>query len=182
MKPAPRTLQDLSPASLPVGRRTGFTVVEMLVVVFVVGVLTSIIVPAISGVRREALSVSCQANLRQLHAGIEAYRSSLKGLLPMCDFLPASTPDGPVGGLVEVLEKTIGRDCECWYCAADDDIDADVFVAFQGPGGTKKENSREEVPLQFEKSVRADVEDVTHQCVECRYQHGAENQPTDQLA
>ena len=126
MKPAPRTLQDLSPASLPVGRRTGFTVVEMLVVVFVVGVLTSIIVPAISGVRREALSVSCQANLRQLHAGIEAYRSSLKGLLPMCDFLPASTPDGPVGGLVEVLEKTIGRNCECWYCAADDDIDGSI--------------------------------------------------------
>jgi prepilin-type N-terminal cleavage/methylation domain-containing protein len=107
-------------------RRAGFTIVEMLVVVFVVGVLTSIIVPAISNVRREALSVSCQANLRQMHAAIDAYRSTLRGLLPMCDFLPASTPEGPVGGLVEVLEKTVDRDCECWYCAADDDIDGSI--------------------------------------------------------
>jgi len=99
----------------------GFTIVEMLVVVFVIGVLTSLIVPAVANVRREALSVSCQANLRQLHAAIDAYRSSLRGQLPMCDFLPASTPDGPVGGLLEVLQKTVERDCKCWYCAADDD-------------------------------------------------------------
>lgn len=95
----------------------------MLTVVFVIGVLMSLIVPAVSTVRRESLSVSCQSNLRQLHAAVDTYRSTLKGLLPMCDFLPASTPEGPVGGLVEVLEKTVGRDCKCWYCAADDDED-----------------------------------------------------------
>jgi len=102
-------------------RRNAFTIVEMLTVVFVIGVLMSLIVPAVASVRRESLSVSCQANLRQLHAAIDTYRSTLKGLLPMCDFLPASTPDGPVGGLVEVLQRTVERDCKCWYCAADDD-------------------------------------------------------------
>ena len=102
-------------------RRNAFTIVEMLTVVFVIGVLMSLIVPAVATVRRESLSVSCQANLRQLHAAIDTYRSTLKGLLPMCDFLPASTPDGPVGGLVEVLQRTVERDCKCWYCAADDD-------------------------------------------------------------
>ena len=102
-------------------RRNAFTIVEMLTVVFVIGVLMSLIVPAVSTVRRESLSVSCQANLRQLHAAIDTYRSTLKGLLPMCDFLPASTPDGPVGGLVEVLQRTVERDCKCWYCVADDD-------------------------------------------------------------
>ena len=104
-------------------RRNAFTIVEMLTVIFIIGVLMSLIVPAVSTVRRESLSVSCQANLRQLHAAIDTYRSTLKGLLPMCDFLPASTPDGPVGGLPEVLAKTIERDCKCWYCAADDDED-----------------------------------------------------------
>ncbi|MEY2716210.1 MAG: hypothetical protein RIT24_2553 [Planctomycetota bacterium] len=103
------------------GYRNAFTIVEMLMVVFVIGVLMSLIVPAVSTVRRESLSVSCQANLRQLHAAIDTYRSTLKGLLPMCDFLPASTPDGPVGGLVEVLQRTVERDCKCWYCVADDD-------------------------------------------------------------
>jgi prepilin-type N-terminal cleavage/methylation domain-containing protein len=102
-------------------RRNAFTIVEMLTVVFVIGVLMSLIVPAVATVRRESLSVSCQANLRQLHAAIDTYRSTLKGLLPMCDFLPASTPDGPVGGLVEVLQRTVERDCKCWYCVADDD-------------------------------------------------------------
>jgi len=105
------------------GRRNAFTIVEMLTVVFIIGVLMSLIVPAVSTVRREALSVSCQANLRQLHAAVDAYRSTMKGLLPMCDFLPASTPEGPVGGLVEVLQRTVERDCACWYCAADDDED-----------------------------------------------------------
>lgn len=107
-------------------RRNAFTIVEMLTVVFIIGVLMSFIVPAVANVRRESLSVSCQANLRQLHAGIDAYRSSIKGMLPMCDFLPASTPDGPVGGLVEVLEKTVARDCKCWYCAADDDVEGSL--------------------------------------------------------
>lgn len=99
--------------------RRGFTLVEMLAVIGVIAVLMSIIVPTLSGVRREAESVSCQSNLRQLHGAIEIYRASIKGMLPMCDFLPASTPDGPVGGLVEVLGNTVERDCKCWYCPAD---------------------------------------------------------------
>jgi prepilin-type N-terminal cleavage/methylation domain-containing protein len=99
----------------------GMTIVEMLVVIGIIGLLVSLIVPAVSSVRREALSISCQANLRQLHAGVEAYRSTIKGQLPMCDFLPAATPEGPVGGLVEVLGKSLGTDCTCWFCAADDD-------------------------------------------------------------
>ena len=99
----------------------GFTIVEMLVVIGIIGLLVSLIVPAVSSVRREALSISCQANLRQLHAGVEAYRSTIKGQLPLCDCLPAATPEGPVGGLVEVLGKSLGTDCTCWFCAADDD-------------------------------------------------------------
>ncbi|MFZ9915320.1 MAG: hypothetical protein ACO3IB_08315 [Phycisphaerales bacterium] len=93
----------------------------MLAVIGVIGVLLGLILPAIANVRRESQSVACQANLRQMHSAVETYRAAIKGQLPMCDFLPASTPEGPVGGLVEVLEKTVGADCSCWYCAADDD-------------------------------------------------------------
>lgn len=114
------------PAARAAVRRNAFTIVEMLAVVFIIGVLMSFIVPAVSNVRREALSVSCQANLRQLHGALDAYRSSLQGMLPMCDFLPASTPDGPVGGLIDVLGKTVPRDCKCWYCAADDDVEGSL--------------------------------------------------------
>lgn len=116
----------ISPTSTTPVVRGGFTLVELLAVIGVIAILMSIIVPTISGVRREAESVSCQSNLRQLHGAIEIYRSSIKGLLPMCDFLPASTPEGPIGGLVEVLGNTIERDCKCWYCAADMDEDGSI--------------------------------------------------------
>ena len=98
-----------------------FTIVEMLAVIGIIAVLMSIIAPSIASLRREGLSVSCQANLRQMHSAIEIYRSTQKCGLPMCDFLPAATPDGPVGGLPEVLEKVVERTCACWYCAADYD-------------------------------------------------------------
>jgi prepilin-type N-terminal cleavage/methylation domain-containing protein len=130
-------LHMISSARAGAPRRSGFTLVEMLVVIGVIGVLMGIIVPTIAGVRREAESVSCQSNLRQLHGAIEIYRSSIKGQLPMCDFLPASTPEGPVGGLVEVLGNTVERDCKCWYCAADMDEDGSIAAGtsyFYVPG------------------------------------------------
>jgi prepilin-type N-terminal cleavage/methylation domain-containing protein len=104
----------------------GFTIVELLAVIGVIGILLSLILPALSNVRREAQSVSCQTNLKQLHGAMEIYRSANRDLLPMCDFLPASTPEGPVGGLVEVLENTVESNCACWFCPADDDEDGSI--------------------------------------------------------
>jgi len=107
-------------------KRRAFTIVEMLAVVGVIVILMSVLVPSVSSVRRESLSVSCQSNLRQMHSAIEIYRSTQKCELPMCDFLPAATPEGPVGGLPEVLEKVVERSCECWYCAADYDEEGSI--------------------------------------------------------
>jgi type II secretory pathway pseudopilin PulG len=104
----------------------GLTIVEMLAVIGVIGILMSLIVPTVSGIRREAQSVACQSNLRQLFTAFDMYRSTIKGQLPMCDFLPASTPEGPQGGLVAVLGKTIGTDNKCWFCPADDDEDGSI--------------------------------------------------------
>jgi prepilin-type N-terminal cleavage/methylation domain-containing protein len=122
-------------AARPLAR--GFTLVEMLAVIGVIAILMSLIVPTISGVRREAESVSCQSNLRSLHGSIEIYRASIKGLLPMCDFLPASTPEGPVGGLVEVLAGVVEKDCKCWFCPGDLDTDGSLAAGtsyFYVPG------------------------------------------------
>jgi len=82
-------------------KRRAFTIVEMLAVVGVIVILMSVLVPSVSSVRRESLSVSCQSNLRQMHSAIEIYRSTQKCELPMCDFL-------------------------CWYCAADYDEEGSI--------------------------------------------------------
>jgi len=123
MPTTPRANFDNRRATVPA---RGLTIVEMLAVIGVIGILMSLIVPTVSGIRKEALSVSCQSNLRQLFTGFEIYRSSIKGQLPMCDFLPASTPEGPQGGLVSVLGRTLGTDNKCWFCPADDDEDGSI--------------------------------------------------------
>lgn len=117
---------DGSMASYGRAANRAFTIVEMLAVVGIIVILLSVLVPSVSNIRRESLSVSCQANLRQMHSSIEIYRSAQKCELPMCDFLPAATPEGPVGGLPEVLEKVVERTCACWYCAADYDEEGSI--------------------------------------------------------
>lgn len=104
----------------------GFTIVELLAVIGVIGILLSLLLPTLSSVRKESDSVACQANLRQLFGAVEIYRGLVKGQLPMCDFLPASTPDGPEGGLVGLLDGVLERDCACWFCAADVDEDGSM--------------------------------------------------------
>ncbi|MFM9956990.1 MAG: prepilin-type N-terminal cleavage/methylation domain-containing protein [Phycisphaerales bacterium] len=55
--------------------RTGFTLVELLVVVAVVGVLVGLLMPALGSARRASMSVACASNLRQLVIANDAYAS-----------------------------------------------------------------------------------------------------------
>jgi prepilin-type N-terminal cleavage/methylation domain-containing protein len=122
----PGTSRLRATPSVQASRARGLTIVEMLAVIGIIGILMSLVVPTISGIRKEALSVSCQSNLRQLFTGFDTYRATIRGQLPMCDFLPASTPEGPQGGLVSVLGRTLGTDNKCWFCPADDDEDGSI--------------------------------------------------------
>jgi prepilin-type N-terminal cleavage/methylation domain-containing protein/prepilin-type processing-associated H-X9-DG protein len=51
--------------SLP-GRRPGFTLVELLVVITIIGILVGLLVPAIGGVRESARQTTCKNQLRQM--------------------------------------------------------------------------------------------------------------------
>ncbi len=62
--------------------RTGFTLVECLVAVSIIGLLAAILVPAVMSARRMALRVQCLNNLRQIGVGLTNYAATFDAYPP----------------------------------------------------------------------------------------------------
>lgn len=75
-------IREYSPVELLAGGRSGFTLVELLVVLGIVALLISLLAPVLSGVRRSAQSTTCLSQLRQLGLATSLYAHDHRGLLP----------------------------------------------------------------------------------------------------
>ncbi len=102
-------------------RNRGFTLAELLVTIGIISVLMAILIPTARLFQAESRSVACQNHLRQLWIGIDTYRNNNREILPMCEFIPVASAEGPQGGLPALLKGYIETDCECWRCGADFD-------------------------------------------------------------
>jgi prepilin-type N-terminal cleavage/methylation domain-containing protein/prepilin-type processing-associated H-X9-DG protein len=62
-------------------RRTGFTLVELLATIAIIGLLIGLLLPAVQSAREAARQISCRNNIKQLALAVTAYESS-NGFLP----------------------------------------------------------------------------------------------------
>jgi prepilin-type N-terminal cleavage/methylation domain-containing protein/prepilin-type processing-associated H-X9-DG protein len=71
----------------------GFTLVELLVVIAVVGLLAAILLPAVSAVQRAALTLQCSNRLRQIGLALLAYHAD-RGCFPVVAMGSGTLVDG----------------------------------------------------------------------------------------
>jgi prepilin-type N-terminal cleavage/methylation domain-containing protein len=102
------------------GRRGGFTLVEIMVVVFIIGILLAIAVPSFVKAREKTHAQACLANLKEIDTAIlqwamhnkktDAYPVAMADLTGGADpYL--STPACPSGGVYTVT--TVGENPTC---------------------------------------------------------------------
>src|SRR5947208_1026723 len=69
--------------------RSGFTLIEMLVVVAIIGLLVGILAPSLSAARRVSKATKCKANLHDIGIGMKAYLDVNRDTFPWAARMPS---------------------------------------------------------------------------------------------
>lgn len=110
-------------------RCTGFTLIELIACLAVVGVIISLLVPALASSRQSAWSAQCLSQLRQIGVAFELYKTNSREHYPFADD-SVNVPDGRVEP-VRLLSSILGveppqttapdttNESPPWRCPAD---------------------------------------------------------------
>ena len=106
------------------GRRPGFTLVEMLIVIGIIVVLAGIVYAAMGPAREKARQTACASNLRQIHRALMMYAADYEGTEPEGRKtywelgLPPPWVSGPYANDGPLTEDYL-KDPRLWICPDD---------------------------------------------------------------
>lgn len=102
-------------------RKQGFTLLELLVTIGIIGILAAMILPALNSSRERAKQIACIGNLKQIGLALNMYLSDNRFIMPYCTMsrVPPTSEEENLASIVDVLLPYTNNNRDVFCCPGD---------------------------------------------------------------
>lgn len=105
------------------GARGGFSLIELLVVMFIIALLLGILLPVLPKARDAGKRVACASNLRNVGQVVEMYKNDWKEVFPAARYMPppwlSGDPDPPLNTVLSRYIDPETGEAKVYKCPGD---------------------------------------------------------------